>query len=174
MTARITALTPLVSTISAGLDKEGYYHELFLRGKQFLTRRIQKGTNPSKRTSSKLPFFYALPFLPESKPKSVPQAVVQSTCRMQVRSFEESTDRQLFLQRNTSHRYVETQEHPRISSNVPVITPTFAHSSLWDGSIRTHQPAPSMSRLASSTQYPPLLQLRLEELGRVSSTMNNI
>jgi hypothetical protein len=89
--------------------------------------------------------------------------VVQSTGgRVQDRSFEESTDIQLFLQRKTSHGYVETE--------VPVNTPAFARFL-----IRNQQSAPSLSRFAASTQSPPCylptrpLQLKLEELGCGSS-----
>jgi hypothetical protein len=171
----LTPLTPLVLTISKGPDKGGYYHELFLRSKRFLTRRIvrcEKGIDPSKRKSSKPPDFHVFPFLPKSVPKNLPQAVVQSTGgRVQDRSFEESTDIQLLFQRKNSHGYIETEEHrPRIPSNVPVNTPTFARFL-----IRNQQPAPSISRFAASNQSPPCylptitLQLKLEELGRGSS-----
>jgi hypothetical protein len=122
-----------------------------------------------------------LPFLPESVPKNLPQSIIQSTGWVQqVPAREESTDSQLFLQRNTSHGYFETQEHPRITSNAPLNTPTFAHPSLCYGFILNQQPAPSMSLFAASTQSPPCyiptksLQRTLEELGRESSAMNRI
>jgi hypothetical protein len=54
-----------------GPDKGGYYHELFLRGKQFLSTYIYrikiKGKGPRKASSAKdFPEFYAFPFLPST------------------------------------------------------------------------------------------------------------
>lgn len=54
--------------ITQGLDKGGYYHELFLRGKRPLTRRIQrtkvKGTYVRGRSSPESePNFYAMSFI---------------------------------------------------------------------------------------------------------------
>jgi len=51
---------------SPGPDKGGYYHELFLRGKQFLAEGIQrtkiKGMGPRKPAAGEIqPDFYALP-----------------------------------------------------------------------------------------------------------------
>jgi hypothetical protein len=53
----------------AGRDKGGYYHELFLRSKRFLSHRIQrikiKGTGARKPSSPETePNFYNAPFLP--------------------------------------------------------------------------------------------------------------
>jgi hypothetical protein len=53
----------------AGRDKGGYYHELFLRSKRFLSHRIQrikiKGTGARKPGSPETePNFYNAPFLP--------------------------------------------------------------------------------------------------------------
>jgi hypothetical protein len=55
----------------AGRDKGGYYHELFLRSKLFLSRRIQrmkiKGTGARKPGSPETePNFYIAPFLPST------------------------------------------------------------------------------------------------------------
>jgi hypothetical protein len=52
----------------AGHDKGGYYHELFLRSKRFLSHRIQrskvKGTGARKPSSPETePNFYVAPFL---------------------------------------------------------------------------------------------------------------
>jgi hypothetical protein len=54
-----------------GRDKGGYYHELFLRSKHFLSRRIQrmkiKGTGARKPGSPETePNFYIAPFLPST------------------------------------------------------------------------------------------------------------
>jgi len=54
--------------ITQGLDKRGYYHELFLRGKRPLTRKISrtkvKGTFVRGRSSPESePNFYAMPFI---------------------------------------------------------------------------------------------------------------
>jgi hypothetical protein len=54
-----------------GRDKGGYYHELFLRSKLFLSRRIQrmkiKGTGARKPGSPETePNFYIAPFLPST------------------------------------------------------------------------------------------------------------
>jgi hypothetical protein len=56
----------------AGRDKGGYYHELFLRSKQFLAQRIQrikiKGNGARKPSSPETePRFYRAPFLPSTK-----------------------------------------------------------------------------------------------------------
>jgi hypothetical protein len=53
----------------AGRDKGGYYHELFLRSKRFLSHRVQrikiKGTGARKPSSPETePNFYNAPFLP--------------------------------------------------------------------------------------------------------------
>jgi hypothetical protein len=55
----------------AGRDKGGYYHELFLRSKRFLSHRIQrikiKGTGARKPGSPETePNFYNAPFLPST------------------------------------------------------------------------------------------------------------
>ena len=60
-----------------GPDKGGYYHEKFLRGKQFLAERIVrtklKGTRSKKPRASRIePNFYRWPALPASQP-SMPQ-----------------------------------------------------------------------------------------------------
>jgi hypothetical protein len=56
--------------IFLGIDKGGYYHELFLRGKQFLAQNIYrikiKGMGPRRpNPTANLPNLYSLPFLPE-------------------------------------------------------------------------------------------------------------
>jgi hypothetical protein len=56
----------------AGRDKGGYYHELFLRSKRFLSHRIQrikiKGDGARKPSSPETePNFYIIPFLPPTK-----------------------------------------------------------------------------------------------------------
>jgi hypothetical protein len=63
----------------AGRDKGGYYHELFLRSKRFLSLRIQrikiKGTGARKPGSPETePNFYNAPFLPST---SVPSKNAQ-------------------------------------------------------------------------------------------------
>lgn len=68
--------------ISNGRDKGGYYHELFLKGKPFLSYYLQrcriKGTKVRKPASpDSEPNFYAMPFLTaeqknENKPKDQP------------------------------------------------------------------------------------------------------
>jgi hypothetical protein len=55
----------------AGRDKGGYYHELFLRSKRFLSHRIQrikiKGAGARKPGSPETePNFYSAPFLPST------------------------------------------------------------------------------------------------------------
>jgi hypothetical protein len=62
----------LNSLISLGLDKGCCCHELFLRGKRFLSQRIHRiiGEKPSSR-SLILPDFYMLRYLPESEPKNL-------------------------------------------------------------------------------------------------------
>ena len=56
------------NSFGPGLDKNGYYHERFLRGKRFLAKRIQrtkvKGTG-ARKPSSPLsePKFYQMPYL---------------------------------------------------------------------------------------------------------------
>jgi hypothetical protein len=66
-------LTTLCCSVSnlAGRDKGGYYHELFLRSKRFLSHRIQrikiKGTGARKPSSPETePNFYNAPFLPST------------------------------------------------------------------------------------------------------------
>ena len=59
----------------AGPDKGGYYHEMFLRGKQFLAERIAriklKGTRSRKPSTPKNePNFYRWPSLPAIQPSS--------------------------------------------------------------------------------------------------------
>jgi hypothetical protein len=59
----------------AGQDKGGYYHELFLRSKRFLSHRIQrikiKGTGARKPGSPETePNFYIAPFLPSTSTPS--------------------------------------------------------------------------------------------------------
>jgi hypothetical protein len=56
----------------AGHDKGGYYHELFLRSKRFLSNRIQrtkiKGTGARKPSSPETePIFYNVPYLPATR-----------------------------------------------------------------------------------------------------------
>jgi hypothetical protein len=65
------ALTSLYVLNPAGRDKGGYYHELFLRSKHFLSHRIQrikiKGTGARKPGSPDTePSFYNAPFLPST------------------------------------------------------------------------------------------------------------
>jgi hypothetical protein len=59
----------------AGQDKGGYYHELFLRSKRFLSHRIQrikiKGTGARKPGSPETePNFYIAPYLPSTSTPS--------------------------------------------------------------------------------------------------------
>jgi hypothetical protein len=66
----LTSLYRSVLTL-AGRDKGGYYHELFLRNKRFLSHRIQrikiKGTGARKPSSPETePNFYNAPFLPST------------------------------------------------------------------------------------------------------------
>jgi hypothetical protein len=61
--------TSLLLLNLAGRDKGGYYHELFLRSKRFLSHRVQrikiKGTGARKPSSPETePNFYNAPFLP--------------------------------------------------------------------------------------------------------------
>jgi hypothetical protein len=56
----------------AGYDTGGYYHELFLRSKRFLSNRIQrtkiKGTGARKPSSPETePIFYNIPYLPATR-----------------------------------------------------------------------------------------------------------
>ena len=58
--------------ITTGRDKKGYYHELFLRSRRYLSHRIPriklKGTGSRKPTSPDTePNFYVLPYLPAEK-----------------------------------------------------------------------------------------------------------
>jgi hypothetical protein len=71
------ALTVLISllqtlTISLGIDTGGYCHELFLRGKRFLSQRVPpiQGKKPSCSRMI-LPDFYRLNFLPEYESKNL-------------------------------------------------------------------------------------------------------
>jgi hypothetical protein len=174
----------LVNHNSKGLDKGGYYHDLFLRGKQFLARRIiriwKQGTGSRKKTDSSeiLPDFYVLPFLPECEPRMLPQATVQSTGRVPVKACgdESTTDSQLFLQMNIlSGSFETTQERPGTPFNVPVNTSTAA--SLWDSFIRTQQMGPPlmcrfelepsstiMNRTRTSTRSPLEVFVLLQQL----------
>jgi hypothetical protein len=165
-----------------GIDKGGYYHDLFLRGKQFLTRRILRIDNQSMvrrknaDSSDILPDFYMLPFLPECEPRMLPQATtVQSTGRVPVPACDEeesTTDSQLFLQRNILPGSFETtQERPL--TPFPVVNTSNA-ASLWDGFLRTQQMGPPpMCRFAAS-RLPPITRLRtLEEREPSSRIMNH-
>lgn len=76
---RLTLSAPLTT----GRDKNGYYHELFLRGKRFLAHRIPrcklKGQGARKPTSPETePNFYLYSFLPSEQSNDrdgeVPQA----------------------------------------------------------------------------------------------------
>ena len=64
---------------TVGPDKGGYYHEMFLRGKQFLTKHIKrskvKGTGPRKSVPPELvPDLYAFPPIASaSAPRSMPR-----------------------------------------------------------------------------------------------------
>ena len=67
--------------ITTGRDKKGYYHELFLRSRRFLSHRIPriklKGTGSRKPTSPDTePNFYLLPYLPSEKKVTNKQEVV--------------------------------------------------------------------------------------------------
>ena len=58
--------------ITTGRDKKGYYHDLFLRSRRYLSHRIPriklKGTGSRKPTSPETePNFYLLPYLPAEK-----------------------------------------------------------------------------------------------------------
>jgi hypothetical protein len=81
-----TAASLLISLNLTGRDKGGYYHELFLRSKRFLSHRIQrmkiKGTGARKPGSPDTePNFYNAPFLPSTSvpSKSAQIAVVGGT-----------------------------------------------------------------------------------------------
>jgi hypothetical protein len=55
----------VISGFSLGADKGGYYHELFLRGKQFLAQLIAfRKIKGSMKPKTRAPNFFALPFLP--------------------------------------------------------------------------------------------------------------
>jgi hypothetical protein len=61
-----------ISLLSTGLDKGGYYHEQFLRGRQDLAHRMRrtkiKGTQSDKSTGDDYntpKYFYKMPFLPD-------------------------------------------------------------------------------------------------------------
>jgi hypothetical protein len=174
-----------VNYLSKGLDKGGFYHENFLRGKRFLTRRIvridKKGKKGKKTKSSRIPAFYTLPFLSESEPKNHRQATVQSAGWVQPR--DESTawnallacrirsnhsSRCLHLPRNMLCGSFETQERRPIQ--------TAAHAKLWDGVFRTRQLEPPMNRFAASTQPSNILKIprpvTLEDRRRESSAVN--
>jgi len=75
-----------------GLDKGGYCHELFLRGKQFLAAHIDriqiKGKSSSRKSvpSEDLPDLYALPFLPGHQ--AIPSPLIS---RVQHNSCQESS-----------------------------------------------------------------------------------
>jgi hypothetical protein len=72
----------------AGRDQGGYYHELFLRGKVFLSRRIQrikvKGRGTRKAASPETePNFYITSFLPStSLPSKTAQVSMMGTPMM--------------------------------------------------------------------------------------------
>jgi hypothetical protein len=78
LTTLVTTLTAPFWTISSGLDKDGYCHELFLRGKQFLANRINrvKNNDTGARNSDRLPKFYFLAYLPEAGPNNLPEGNV--------------------------------------------------------------------------------------------------
>jgi hypothetical protein len=70
----VTSMNPSLLFI-AGIDKGGYYHEKFLRGKQFLANLIHRNTvkskNPKKIGSSEGDInLYAWPYLP-TKPEKI-------------------------------------------------------------------------------------------------------
>lgn len=53
-------------SLTSGPDSKGYYHEMFLRGKQFLAKHIQRAANPTRaysyqRSHTATPDFYTLP-----------------------------------------------------------------------------------------------------------------
>lgn len=56
------------SIITTGPDKGAHYHELFLRGKLFLARRIKRATkNTTTPVIMEEPNFYQMTFLPQTK-----------------------------------------------------------------------------------------------------------
>jgi hypothetical protein len=140
-------------TFSSGIDKGAYYHELFLRGKRFLTRRIprieKKGTGPRKpKTSRNIPDFYALPIVPELKPKPFPQARLPPISRVQVRASQDSTDSLPFLLRNIVHGSSEMLgQRQDIQYN----------ASLLEGSLPylNQQLQPPMNLLTAGSQFLP-------------------
>jgi len=69
-----------------GPDQGGYYHELFLRGKPYLCRHINRRTKATKRSAAvicqKEPEFYIMPVLPSLSiygPSLTPSAISVST-----------------------------------------------------------------------------------------------
>jgi hypothetical protein len=141
-------------TISLGLDKGGYCNELFLRGKRFLSRRVNRiqGKNPSSSRKIR-PDFYTMHFLPVSEPKNL--RVV-----------------------NNLHQEESEPKHPQEAYYLPPMSQThlpvcqtatnlqlYSLGNLFHGSsvvrfegampIRKQGPQPPMSKIIGSTHFPP-------------------
>jgi hypothetical protein len=127
---------------SSGSEKGGYYHELFLRGKGFLSRSIiradkkETGSKGSRKaTASENPAFYEFPFLPESNPKKLPPTTVHTSS-----TGRESTDhphhfslRKNLLRESSVH---QEEQQQRIPPNCLVNTLPLAHTSMFQDILR--------------------------------------
>jgi hypothetical protein len=94
-------------TRSLGRDKGGYYHELFLRGKRFLTHEIDvvksKGTHRGPRkpnTSKLLPDMYAMSLPATSDPKNLQETNLSPTRQTHIPAYLDFANLQLFPVRN--------------------------------------------------------------------------
>jgi hypothetical protein len=158
-------------SVSLGLDKGGYCHELFLRDKRFLALLIKgkqgKGAGSGRNNKPNLPDFYTLPFLRTSKPnncpeenatpqasepKSPPEISLPPTNQAQISAFEES----LNLQHRTlsAVMYEQQQEsHRQARGNIPLT----AQANLAGNSVLTpkQQLDAYISRITGGAQVLP-------------------
>jgi hypothetical protein len=131
-----------LDSLSSGIDKGGYYHELFLRGKRFLTRRIprieKKGTGP-KKVLRNIPDFYALPIVPTLLP---------TMSLVQLRASHDSTESQLSMLRNLVNGSSEM---------LGQLQDIQCNASLLKGSLPylKQQLQPPMSLLTASSRFLP-------------------
>jgi hypothetical protein len=178
-------------TISLGLDKGGHCHELFLRGKRFLSQPITRihGKKPSSSRKI-LPDFYRLRILPESEPKNLPVAqnlptgAVESKhpqetylppmSRTRLPVHEVATNLQLFSLGNFLHgsSVMQVPYRQTMLDHRPV--------GLFEGAMAMPEQGlePPMSRIKGSTQFSPYFlqrtrKLSLGDIVRESRTMQS-
>jgi hypothetical protein len=167
-------------TISLGLDKGGHCHELFLRGKRFLSLPITRIQGKKPSASRKiLPDFYRMRFLPESEPKNprvatnLPQEATEPKhpqylppmSRTHIPVREATTHLQLFSLGNILHgsSVMPAPYRQTILDRGPV--------DLFEGAMAMPEQSlePPMSRFKGSTQFSPsfLQRARKHSLGNL-------